>query len=308
MPWSARSRTSCEIERAAEPRAWQVAAVRILVVGSLPPSESARAEALRVEVVGLLAEGHTVEVVALDPVATAHRYLTMGGIPGCVRVATLVSGFDSVVVQLQPGLPVRERAGSLERNLSLVALSFALRRGRQVVIRLERLDDLPGGAGGRAALFLWRSAERIVVGGDDQRAAFFAAVGRPAEGMVIGSSREHDVHEVDADDLGWGEGTDTSAENVLELVRKRAARERRQLAASESAHFAGWDRLPASGTAFTELDSAVSQSPHGPRTPGDLARSALAVADRRPLLRPAVRVVRAGFRSARALLQPDRSD
>ena len=282
--------------------------MRVLVVGSLPPPESTRAEALREEVVGLLAEGHTVEVVASDPVATAHRYMTTGGIPGCVRLATMVPGFDSVVVQLHPGLPVRERAGRLERELSLVALSLALRRARRVVLRLERLDDLPGGPGGRAALLLWHSAERIVVGGDDQRAGFVAAVGRPEESLVIGLAREHGVHEVDADDGGWGEGTDVSAENVLELVRKRAARERRELAASESAHFAGWDRLPASGTTLTELDSAASQSSQAPRKPGDFARSALAVADRRPLLRPAVRAVRVGYWRAKAVLRPDRCD
>jgi hypothetical protein len=95
--------------------------MRVLVVGSLPPPERARAEALRTEVVSLLAEGHMVEIVAPDPVATAHRYMTTPGIPGCVRLATMLSGFDSVVVQLQPGLPVRARAGRCERALSLVA-------------------------------------------------------------------------------------------------------------------------------------------------------------------------------------------
>ena len=282
--------------------------MRVLVVGSLPPPECARAEALRVEVVGLLAEGHSVEVVAPDLVATAHRYMTTRGIPGCLWLATLVSRFDSVVVQLQPGLPVRERAGRLERELSLVALSFALRRGREVAIRLERPDDLPGGPGGRAALLLWRRAGRIVVGGDDQRAAFVAAVGPPTENMVICSAREHDVHAVDVDDRGWGVGTDISAENVLELVREKAARERRELAESDSAHFPGWDRLPSSGFALAELDSVLSQSLHASRKPGDLARSALAVADRRPCLRPVVRVVRATYRSSKAVFGPDRSD
>ncbi len=282
--------------------------MRVLVVGSLPPPECARAEALRAEVVALLAEGHTVEVIAPDPVATAHRYMTTRGIPGCLWLATLVSGFDSVVVQLQPGLPVRERAGRLERELSLVALSFALRRGRQVAIRLERPDDLPGGPGGRAALLLWRRAERIVVGSDDQRTAFVAAVGLPAEQMVICSARKHGVHDIDVDDGGWGAGTDISAENVLELVREKAARERRELAESGSAHFPGWDRLPASGFALAELDSVLAQSPQAIRKPGDLARSALAVADRRPLLRPLVRIVRATYRSSKAVFGPDRSD
>ena len=216
------------------PRAWQGPAVRVLVVGSLPPPECARAEALRAEVVGLLAEGHTVEVVAPDPVATAHRYMTTRrdtGVPAARDAWSQAS--TRSLCSLQPGLPVRERAGRLERELSLVALSFALRRGRQVVIRLERLDDLPGGPGGRAALLLWRSAERIVVGSDDQRSCLCRCGG--TAGRADGHRAlpvKHGVHDVDVDDGGWGDGTDISAENVLELVRKRAARERRELAES----------------------------------------------------------------------------
>ncbi|MGA2803365.1 MAG: hypothetical protein ABSF89_03080 [Acidimicrobiales bacterium] len=275
--------------------------MRVLVVGSLPPPESARAGALRTEVVGLLAEGHTVEVVAPDPVATAHRYISASGIPACVRLWTMVSGFDSVVVQLQPGLPVRERAGRLERELSLVALSLVLRRGRHVVVRLESLDDLPGGPAGRGALLLWRSADRIVVGSDAERAALVAAVGAPLESAVTGSRPEHGAPAARADDGGWGEGSDISAENVLELVRMRAARERQELA-GESAHLPGWERLPATGVASAELDLAQSRAPERPRTPGDIARSVLAVADRRPVLRPVVRAIRVAYRSARDLL------
>ena len=277
--------------------------MRILVVGSLPPSESARAEALRVEVVGLLAEGHTVEVVALDPVATAHRYLTMGGIPGCVRIATMVSGFDSVVVQLQPGLPVRVRASRLERALSLIALSFALRRGRQVVIRLERPEDLPGGPSGRAALRVWRRADRIVVGGEDQRAEFIAEVGKQAERLVVSSPP---AQQEDADAGGWGKGSDASVEDVLELVRKRAARERRALASSDSVHLPGWDRLAVPGIAMTEADVALLGPEAAPK-PTDLARLALAAADRRPLLRPMARGVRLARRRLYAVLRPERT-
>ncbi len=281
--------------------------MRVLVVGSLPPPESARAGALRTEVVGLLAEGHTVEVVAPDPVATAHRYISASGIPACVRLWTMVSGFDSVVVQLQPGLPVRERAGRLERELSLVALSLVLRRGRHVVVRLESLDDLPGGPAGRGALLLWRSADRIVVGSDAERAALVAAVGAPLESAVTGSRPEHGAPAARADDGGWGEGSDISAENVLELVRMRAARERQELA-GESAHLPGWERLPATGVASAELDLAQSRAPERPRTPGDIARSVLAVADRRPVLRPVVRAIRVAYRSARDLLGQARAN
>ncbi len=76
----------------------------------------------------MLAEGHTVEVVAPDPVATAHRYLSVRGIPGCLQLATMVSGFDSVVVQLQAG---PAGAGDVRDGWSarclLFAFSFALR-------------------------------------------------------------------------------------------------------------------------------------------------------------------------------------
>ena len=98
-----------------------------MVVGSLPPPAAPAAEALRELVVGLLAEGHSVEVVAMDPVATAHRYIVSSGIAGCLQLARMVPDFDSVVVQVQPGLPVRARAGQLERHLSVLTLAFALR-------------------------------------------------------------------------------------------------------------------------------------------------------------------------------------
>jgi hypothetical protein len=278
--------------------------MKVLVVGSLPPPERPRAEALRAEVAGLLAEGHTVEVVASDPVATAHRYLSATGIPGCLQLATMVAGFDSIVVQLQAGLPVRVRASRLERSLSLLAFSFALRRARHVVIRLESLEDLPGGPSGRAALALWRRSERIVIGDEDQRSEFLAAVGRRADRLVVSSAP---VAETGTEDGGWGERPDASVEDILELVRNRAARERRALSSSDSAHFPGWDRLAVPGIAMTESDIALL-GPEGQRKPTDLARRALAVADRRPALRPFVRGIRIARRSVYSVLRPDGPD
>jgi hypothetical protein len=279
--------------------------MRVLVVGSLPPPDGDRPRALRTEVARLLGEGHTVEVVAPNPVATAHRYLIPAGMFGCVRLATMVGGYDAVVVQVEPGLPVRAKAGRLERALSLVAFSFALRRGHHVVVRLERVIDLPGGPGGRAALQVWRNAGRIVVGGEDQRAAFVAAVGSAGDRAVVSSARSRVV---DADDGGWGEGAEASAENVLELVRSRAAGERRQLAGSESAGVIGWDRLAAPGIAMAGLDLAAKPAVKPALSLGHVARSALALADRRPVLRPVVKFARAARRGAYAMLRPARSD
>jgi hypothetical protein len=278
--------------------------MKVLVVGSLPPPERRRAEALRAEVLELVAEGHTVEIVAPDPVATAHRYLSVRGIPGCLQLATMVSGFDSVVAQLQAGLPVRLRAGKVERAVSLFAFSFALGRARQVVIRLESLDDLPGGPGGRAAFSVWRRAERIVVGDDDQRAKFLAGVGKRAERLRVIAARKD---EAVPDEGGWGEESETSLENVLALVRSRAALERRALASSDLAHFPGWDQLAAPGVAMTESDVALL-GPDAQPKPTDLGRRVLAAADRHRGLRPIARSVRIARRSVRSVLGTDRSD
>jgi hypothetical protein len=276
--------------------------MKVLVVGSLPPPDSDRAKALRSEVARILAEGHTVEVVAPNPVATAHRYLIPTGIPGSLRLATIVGGFDSVVVQLEPGLPVRARAGRLERAASFLAFSLALRRGRDVVIRLEHALDLPGGPGGRAAGQVWRSVGRIEVGGDHQRAEFLGAVGDLGACSVVSSSQSDDVA---VEDTGWGEGAEASAENVLELVRARAARERRMLGDLESTHVVGWERLPQPGIAMIDLDPTSHKSPGPSRGLGGLARSALASADRRPLLRPGAGAIRAARRGVHAVLRPE---
>ncbi len=219
MPWSARSGHSCDAPTGDCPERAQ--AMKVLVVGSLPPPERARSEALRAEVVRRLADGDTVEIVAPDPVATAHRYLAAGGLPACLQVATMVSGFDSVIVQLQPGLPVRARAGRLERSVCLFAFAVALRRAHRVEVRLERLEDLPGGAGGRVALRLWRCAERVVTEDEEQRARFLDEVGRQADRLVVTS---RPAAEVVDDEGAWADGGVASVENVLELVRRRAAR------------------------------------------------------------------------------------
>jgi hypothetical protein len=279
--------------------------MRVLVIGSLPPPERPRSEALRAEVTGLLADGHAVEVVAPDPVATAHRYLALTGLPGCLQLLWMISGFDSVIVQLQPGLPVRSRAGRFERVVSLFAFSLVVRRGHEVVLRLQSLADLPGGVGGAAAFRLWRRADRIVIGSDDELALFAEAVGKKAARLEVTASR---VREGDDDAEGWGDAAEPFVEDVLALVRKRAALERRALGSVEMPHVSGWDQLAAPGLAMTEADAAGLGSGESPRKPADLARRALAAADRRPSLWRLARGVRLARRGAYGLLRPERSE
>jgi len=215
----------------------------------------------------------------------------------------MLGRFDLVLVQLQPGLPVRARAGRFERIVSLIAFSFVLGRGAQVVIRLESLDDLPGGPGGSAALRVWRRADRIVLGSEEQRAAFLGAVGRHGERLAVTAS---EAIELDDDGGGWVEGADASIEQILALVRKRAARERRALASLDLPHVSGWDALPAPGMAMTEADVAALGPPAMPHNPTDLARKALAAADRRPSLWRLARAVRLARRGVYGVLRPAR--
>ena len=129
------------------------------------------------------------------------------------------------------------------------------------------------------------------------------AAGEIADRVVVSPAAAGDPG---LDDGGWGEGADASAENVLELVRRRAARERRAVAGPAPARILGWDRLPAPGIAMAELDASLPQ-PAPARGLGGLARSALAVADRTPL-RPVAMAARTARRQAYAVLRPDRSD
>ena len=96
----------------------------------------------------------------------------------------------------------------MERSLCLFAFARALRRAHRGEIRLERLEDLPGGPGGRAALRLWRAAERVVTEDEEQRARFLDEVGRQADRLVVTSRPAAEV----ADDEG---ATVTLAEAIL---------------------------------------------------------------------------------------------
>lgn len=278
--------------------------MRVLVVGSLPPPESARSLSLRSAVVALAAAGHSVEVVAPDPVATAHRYLVMTGIPGCIQLATLTKGFDSVLVQVQPGLPVRARAGRLERELSLRAFGLALRRAAHVVVRIEDPSDLPGGASGHAASLAWRCCERIELATEQLQQQFVAEAGQKVAPLVSCSGGAGVVDQLED---GWGEADELSREDVLGMVRSRSARERADLVGRGQAHLAGWDYIARPGIAIDQRDMVVAAPGAISTRPGDMARRLLALADRRPKLRYVARGARLARRAVLLVLRPDRS-
>ena len=274
--------------------------MRVLAVGSLPPPSGARADSLLVAVTDLVAEGETVTTLALSPTAAAHAYLPAPGLLACARLWAVVPRYDAVVIQLEPGLPVRARAGRAERALSLLALAAALRRSPAATVRVHHLDDLPGGHGGRAAASMWAAAGQVVAG-DEGVVAGLVAAGLDRSKVVAAAAP---VTAAPPEREGWGDGADASAEHVTGLVRARAAAERRAMlvapeGSAAEARVIGWSRLPAPGAGLVE---AGLDGPSRPPGLGGIARAALARADRRPYLRPLAGTARAARRAAKSVV------
>jgi hypothetical protein len=269
-------------------------------------------------VLELRGAGHDVEIVSPDGLSAAHRHLASKGFAGTVEIGLAARKADAVVVQLEPGLPVRRTAGRAERALSLVALAIALRGARDVRLRLDHLDDLPGGPGGRAALELWKSATRIDVGDEAARALLAAVLGTGGSRVVLarrGTSswgRQHAAdHHHTAPASDWGDGADVTADAVMAVVRRRAAAERAsiseradqaQAAAGRhggSQHVPLWEWLPWPGAGAPDLDAASGGSSGTARGARSAARRVLvpvlAAAERRPLTRPLAVIARAAW-------------
>lgn len=223
--------------------------MNVLVVGSLPPSTGGHRSSLLEKVVELRRSGHLATILSLDRLSVAHRYLPAPGIPTALAVGAAAASHDEVVLQLEPGLPVRVGAGQAERAAALLALARVLRNVERVTVRLERLDDLPGGCGGRAAKALWDAAESIEVGAESVRTALAPIAG--GDKVVVRdasrSRREGCVNPPVSDE--WEVSSLTSAAEVTEEVRARAAAERMRLAESGRLQYgtpgpAGWTRVP----------------------------------------------------------------
>ena len=299
--------------------------MKVLVVGSVPPPIGGRRDSLLAHVLELRDGGHDVEIVSPDGLSAAHRHLTSTGVPGAVEIALAARHADAVVVQVEPGLPMRPSAGRGERAVTLLSLAAALRRTPEVTIRLDHLDDLPGGPGGRAALELWKSASRIEVGDEAVLHELSAALGPMADRVVL--SRPREVRWGDAGHAAaeWGEGADTTAEAVTAVVRRRAATERAAIARRadratrvdradrlhrdggsppEAERVALWEWLPWPGAGAPDLDAAA-RSPAGRRS---LARRLLvpmlAAAERRPLTRPLALAARGVWGRLKAPVRP----
>lgn len=298
--------------------------MRVLVVGSVPPPAGSHRDGLLGEVLRLRDEGYDVDVVSLNRLGAAHRYLSAPGVLVGLEVGLLARRAGAVVLQIEPGLPVRHSAGRVERSLALLLLAAGLRTAPEVTLRLDSLDDLPGGQGGRAAIELWKAADCIEVADEVTRSRLKEILG-PLDSKVVvtpgllEATRTAVPCDPAAPD-GWSDGALTTASQVQAAVRARAAAQREVLAAQGRLPVKGgghgvrvqqWQWLPTPGAGVPDLgalpcrDGTAGRLGRNPprrrrysRLPLQLRRGAarlLATMERRPLTRPAARVARLAF-------------
>jgi hypothetical protein len=299
--------------------------VRILVVGSVPPPAGAHRSSLLAHVLRLRGDDQEVEILSLDPLAAAHRYLAGRGLVAVGEIGLLARRYEALVVQLEPGLPVRLSAGRSERTAALFALAAILRRCPDVTLRLDEQEDLPGGLGGRAALAMWQAAGRIEVGDETTRASLAGLLGSLGARVHVAAAGAGSLEPLAAPDPeGWGDGADATASHVLGIVRARAAAERASLARrtqlpaghEPEARVPQWQWLPEPGAGVPDLGPLIKSpsdgrgrsrftrpTPWPALSPRGAATSLLAAAERRPSTRPAAHLARLAIVELRSALR-----
>jgi hypothetical protein len=156
-------------------------------------------------------------------------------------------------------------------------LAAALCIQEKVTIRLQHPDDLPGGAGGRAAVVLWKAASRIEVADESMRADLVGILGPLGDRVSVvpcsgfgGALRT--IPNADATPRIWGEGTKATAAQVQAVVRARAAAQREALAARRRLPIVGggaslrvpqWQWLPPPGAGVPDLGPIPVGTVHG---------------------------------------------
>jgi hypothetical protein len=300
--------------------------MRILVVGSVPPPLGGHSASLLSEVLRLRQEGHDVEIVSLDPLAAAHRYLSAPGIAAVAEIGLIARRFDAVILQLEPGLPVRRSARRAERVAVLMTLAAILRRRPDVRLRLHESEDLPGGVGGQAGIAMWKAAGRIEVGDDAMREELAGLLGSLGGRVSVERDRSGDFEAAAAAGMGgWGDGADATASHVLAIVRANAAAARASLVPRGRLEGSGrapevrvpqWQWLPAPGAGVPDLGPAITErtgagrrrfaparSPSIPLSFRRAATSVLAAAEHRPATRPLAHVARLAFVELRSAIR-----
>lgn len=251
--------------------------MKYLVVGTLPPPALGRSAALLAEVTRLEAEGHEVTVRPIgvgDPASRLSGLLARLGLDTLVMLATAHDRAETgLVLQIEPAL-VGAGAGRARRAVLLCLLAAALSGWENIEVRVDSFADLPNGLGGRAAALVWKRADRVVVSSLELAEAVAVAGVAEVSSPAAASSALLEDWPPDSDD--------PDLQQVLAVVRQRAARERERSG-----------RHPDDAAAQLSADAsgtAAARSPYGPLEP--LIRFAY----ERPALRDPIRKVRHAIR------------
>lgn len=159
--------------------------MRVLVAGSLPPPEEKRAVTLLGLAADLVEAGDTVDLVSPQRRWAWQRGGQLGGVAGCLSLYRARSRFDRLVLQVEPGVPLRRHATRLERALIMALLGRVLSSYGEVTLCLHDLGDLPWGVGGRAMRPLWAAVDSVVVARDADRAIVLQASGLTEDRVAV---------------------------------------------------------------------------------------------------------------------------
>jgi hypothetical protein len=231
--------------------------MRYLVVGTLPPPRLARTASLLAYLDELEGAGHEVDLVRVGVGSTSARSGGLSAISGADVLDSIARGarsHDRLVVQLEPGLVGSLEAGRGRRAASLLALGLVLALWKEVELRLESFDDLPGGVGGRAARSMWSRASRVVVPTEAQRLELHAQAGVPFERIEVFL----EAGPADGPRPEWPAGELVSRDAVMSVVRRRAATDEL---------LAGWYPSAAVSRMLAEAGAGPAPSPFGPFEP-----------------------------------------
>lgn len=246
--------------------------MRVLFVGTVPPPGGDGARRFAQAARRRIDDGDVVEVLSPNPLSASHGSARLDGLFLAARLAIAARRFDAVVLRIEPGLPLHERAGRIERAVALAALGAALGRYSEVTLRLDSPIPLPGGLGGRATNALWSSVGSIVIADEADRRMLLEVPGVSAESIVV----EEPAGPATRGPQHWPAATDPDLrESVLVVVRNRAARDR-EVARAHAALSAEDTVTPES--ALLVADRAVRPTVLG--TSSLLARRALGKARR----------------------------
>jgi hypothetical protein len=133
--------------------------------------------------------------------------------------------FDSVVVQIESGAPLRVshgRRARIDRVVDCLSWGLALRAVRSTTLVVADTDVVPRSVGGRSGRFLWTAADHLLVANERGRRRLVDEGGASEDRVELPAVAATPVRPAGDDWTGV-----TDAADVMERVHRRAAEDRR---------------------------------------------------------------------------------